>query len=158
MVWIFTELNQQKFVKFLWELLSAEHQTALFDEKDAILPENTEAIISTIIPKRIDCDCVVYLSTGRKQNVEIPREAKIICPDNLPVAPNGAEYYPCGYAADACMTVSASGDGKTVISLLRAVKSFSGRMIEPFDFPAETVEGISEQQLLFGYLTKLLLY
>ncbi len=115
-------------------------------------------LLSGRFPKRFCGKECIYLPMGKKVSSRLDcARIYAVYRDDLP-AFGGCLCFPCGFSGKACLTISAKGDETTVISLLRSMTSVYGRVIEPFEMPVETVEGLSDDELLFCYMIKLLLY
>ncbi len=115
-------------------------------------------LLSGRFPKRLRGKECIYLPMGRKVSSRLDcAHVYAVYRDDLPVL-DGCICFPCGYSGSACLTISAKGDETTVISLLRSITSVYGRVIEPFEMPVKTVKGLSDDEMLFCYMIKLLLY
>jgi hypothetical protein len=95
---------------------------------------------------------------GKKRYPDFTKTVSVVCPDHTRFLLDGKQYFPCGYSASACLTISSKSDGKVVLSLLRGIKSLFGREIEPFELPIDAVKTLSDEELLMIYMVKLLLY
>lgn len=159
-MWVLVEPCSREFLIFLIDCIGAEHRVTLLDmAKNRLSGIDGEVVVCHgRLPGKFAVERGIYLPMSRKRMPNFSGEVSVVCMDHRSMPPDGKTYYPCGFSGLSCLTISSKTEEQVVISLLREVVSVYGRRIEPFELPVERKKGISDEELLIGFMTKLLLY
>ena len=156
-MWVFVESCKGTFYAFLRQLLAQEHIIGEFKGGSGFR-EGEVMLCRGRLPRKISVSRCIYLPMQRNRMHPIQGEVLVVCSDDAKRGMTKPCCYPCGFSQEACLTISSKTEEQLVISLSREVQSVYGRKIEPFDLPVQRIKGLSDTELLYAYMTKLLLY
>lgn len=159
-MWVLVEPCSKVFLSFLTDCIGKEHRVTMLDlAKNCLSGAEGEVVVCHgRLPGKFAAERCIYLPMSRRKLPKLSGDVSVVCMDHSSMPPDGKTYYPCGYSGLSCLTISSKTEEQVVISLLRETVSVYGRRIEPFELPVERQGGISDEELLLGYMTRLLLY